>query len=256
MAKGLFITGTDTGVGKSIIACSFVRMLREQAMDTVGFKPVATGEVGGSWGDAVALHEASAKCEPIERICPLRFALPLAPTLAARAEGIDPDLNLARNALAQLCTRHAAVIIEGVGGILVPLDEDTLVIDFAAQIAFPVLVVCKAGVGTINQTLLTVREIQRASLPLAGIIINTTHAEDAALASGAKEEIERISGQPVIAVLPYLDTDEDVEAPRSPLVTRAIAALAKQVNVKSLLGAEKRGPVGPAGKSAHWPAVG
>ena len=65
--QGLFVAGTDTHVGKSLVACAIVRILREQGVDTVGFKPVATGEVGGSWGDAVALHDASGKCEPIEK---------------------------------------------------------------------------------------------------------------------------------------------------------------------------------------------
>lgn len=236
--QGLFVTGTDTNVGKSLVACAFVRMLREQRIDAVGFKPVATGEVGGSWGDAVALHEASGKVEPIEKICPLRFALPLAPTIAAAREGIDPDVSLARSILANLCGRHDAVIVEGVGGVLCPLDRHTLVVDFAAQIGFPVLVVCPAQLGSINHTLLTIREIERAKLRVAGVIMNVTHPADAPLALGAKEEIERISGSRVLAVLPYFGTSEDPDAPRSALVARAIAELIRQVDIKTLLGSE------------------
>ena len=236
--QGLFVTGTDTHVGKSLVACALVRMLRELGVDTVGFKPVATGEVGGSWGDAVALHDASGKCEPIEKICPLRFALPLAPTIAAAHEGIDPDVSLARSILVNLCDRHSAVIVEGVGGALVPLDRNTLVVDFAAQIGFPVLIVCKAGLGTINHTLLTIREVERAKLRVAGVIINTTVAADAPLAAGAKEEIERISGCRVVAVLPHYGNDDQPDAPRSALVARAISDLIRQLDVKSLLGSE------------------
>ncbi|MFH0938176.1 MAG: dethiobiotin synthase [Planctomycetota bacterium] len=236
MVKGLFVTGTDTGVGKTVISCSFVHILREQMVDAVGFKPVATGKVGDGWSDATALHEASGKCEPIEKICPLRFALPLAPTLAARAEGLgSPDLNLARHTLTQLCTQHDAVIVEGIGGVLTPLDEQTLVIDFMAKIAFPALIVCRAGLGTINHTLLTVREIQRANLPLVGIVMNCTRAEDVNLMIGAKEEIERISGQRVIAMLPYFGVVEELEPPQSSFVARVSAALTRQVNVKALL---------------------
>jgi len=236
--QGLFVTGTDTDVGKTLVSCALLRMLREQNVDAVGFKPVATGEVGGSWGDAVALYEASGKVEPIEKICPLRFALPLAPTLAAAREGIEPDTNLARSIVANLCERHDVVIVEGVGGILVPIDRNTLVIDFASQIGFPVLIVCRAGLGTISHTLLTIRELERAKLRVAGIIMNTTRASDAHMAEGCKSEIERISGSKVLATIPHFSTDDDPDAPRSALVARAIASLIRQLDVKSLLGSE------------------
>lgn len=236
--QGLFVTGTGTDVGKSLVACAIVRMLREQGIDAVGFKPVATGEVGGSWGDAVALHDASGKAEPIEKICPLRFALPLAPTIAAAREGIDPDVSLARGILAHLCDRHSAVIVEGVGGVLCPLDRNTLVVDFAAQIGFPVLIVCKAELGAINHTLLTIREVERSRLRVAGVIMNTTCSADAPLANGAREEIERISGSRVLALLPHFGTNGETDAPRPALVARAIAELARQVDIKSLLGSE------------------
>jgi dethiobiotin synthetase len=237
---GLFVTGTDTHVGKSLVACAIVRLLREQGMDVVGFKPVATGEVGGSWGDAEALYDASGECEPIEKICPLRFALPLAPTLAAAREGIEPDINLARGILAHLCDRHQAVIVEGVGGVLVPLDRTTLVLDLAAQIGFPLLIVCRASLGTINHTLLTIRETERCKLPVAGIIMNVTSAADAPLAQGAKDEIERISGNKVLAVIEHLghEPGEDPDAPGRGLVARAVASLVKQVDFRSLLGSE------------------
>ena len=137
IVHGLFVTGTDTGVGKTLVACAIVRLLREHGKNAVGFKPVATGEVNGSWGDAEALHEASARCEPIEKICPVRFALPLAPTMAAAAERIEPDMSLALSALADLCTRHDTVIVEGIGGILVPLDKKTLVVDLPRRSASP-----------------------------------------------------------------------------------------------------------------------
>jgi dethiobiotin synthetase len=235
--QGLFVIGTDTGVGKTLVSCSLVRMLREQAVDAVGFKPVATGEVEGSWGDAQALFEASGKAEPIEKICPMRFALPLAPTIAAAHERIEPDMNLARGVLAGLCARHNTVIVEGIGGALVPLDSSTLVIDFAMQVGFPVLIVCRAGLGTINHTLLTIREIERSKLRIAGILMNITNPLDAGVAPGAREEIERISANKICAVMPYFEGGRP-DAPNSAMVARAISALVKQVDIKTLLGSE------------------
>lgn len=250
-SQGLFVVGTDTGVGKTLVTCAIIRMLRGQAIDAVGFKPVATGEVNGSWGDAVALHEASGKREPIEKICPLRFALPMAPTLAARAEGIDPDLVLARSALGGLCTRHPVVIIEGVGGLLVPLDSRTLVADFALHVGFPVLLVCRAGLGTINHTLLTIREIGRYNLRLAGIIMSVTQPTDTHMAHGAKEEIERISGKKILAVIPCLSAYDHEDHSSSPRIARAIAELDKQVDVRKLLNTR----LPPAGRSGERVAV-
>ncbi|MGD0089051.1 MAG: dethiobiotin synthase [Planctomycetota bacterium] len=239
-ARGLFIIGTDTGVGKSLVACAVVRILRAQGLDAVGFKPVATGQAGGVWGDAEALRAASDNCEALGRICPLCFALPLAPTLAAAHEGREPDMNVVREAFAALCRRHAAVIVEGIGGALVPLDRHTLVLDFAAQTGFALLLVCRAGLGTINHSLLTIREIERRGLQMAGLIMNVTAPPDSALADGARAEIERISGRRVLATVPFLDQQPGQGAPGAGLVARAVTALAKEVDFRTLLDSEGR----------------
>ncbi|HLX63530.1 MAG TPA: dethiobiotin synthase [Planctomycetota bacterium] len=238
---GLFIAGTDTGVGKSLIACALVRWLRAASIDSVGFKPVATGEVAGEWSDAVGLYEASERCEPIEKICPFRFKAPKAPTIAARHEGIEADINLARWAVAELCSRHTAVIVEGVGGLLSPLDESTLNIDFAVQLGFPVLLVIRASIGTINHTLLSLREIERSQMRLAGIVMNVTNPADEDSTQETCDEIERISGQKVAAVVPYLLQAKAGPAPtRAAMVARAIASMEDQLDLKRLLGLEGR----------------
>jgi len=238
---GLFVMGTDTNVGKTLVSCSLVRWLRTSGVDGVGFKPVATGEVPGEWTDSVGLYEASDRCEPIEKICPLRFKLPVAPTIAARHEGIEADMNLARWAVSELCSRHKAVIVEGVGGLLAPLDENTLVLDFAVQLGFPILLVCRAALGTINHTLLSLREIERSPLKLAGIVMNVTHAGDTELAGETRAEIERISKRKIDATIPYLARAKDGPAPtRNAMISRAIASLDEQMDLKLLLGLEGR----------------
>lgn len=238
---GLFIMGTDTNVGKTLVSCSLVRWLRAAGIDGVGFKPVATGEVPGEWSDAVGLHEASGCCEPIERICPFRFKLAVAPTIAARHEGIEADINLARWAVSELCSRHKAVIVEGVGGVLAPLDEDTLVLDFAVQLGFPILLVCRASLGTINHTLLSLREIERSQLPLAGIVMNVTQASDMPMVDETIAEIERISKRKISAVIPYLAHVKNGPAPtRTAMFARAMASMEEQMDLKRLLGLEGR----------------
>jgi dethiobiotin synthetase len=225
-------------VGKTLVSSSFVRLLRGQGLDAVGFKPVATGAVAGEWGDARALFEASDRCEPLEKICPQRFDAPLAPTLSAWREGVEPDTSHARRALAELRSRHDYVIVEGVGGLLAPLDRETLVLDFAAQTGFPVLLVCRAGLGTINHTLLTLREIERAGLRVCGLIMNVTHPADAAMVQGAKSEIERIGGRKVSAVVPYLGEGLAPDAPQAEIAARAMPALASQMCIRALLDAD------------------
>ncbi len=229
-SSGLFITGTDTGVGKTLVSCAIVAHLRSEKIDAVGFKPVASGAVNGRWEDADFLHTASEKCEPLEALCPLRLLRPLAPTLAARHEHRSVNLDLARNALSDLRSRHSTVIVEGVGGLLVPLDERTLVLDFVKELRFPVLVVCRAALGTMNHTLLTLRELERAGLALAGIVMNTTRPEDAAVAEETRGEIERIAGVKIGAVLPYLGALTDPEQRWN----AAGAELARQIKIKEL----------------------
>jgi dethiobiotin synthetase len=212
--SGLFVLGTDTGVGKTLVTCAILHNLRDSKIDAVGFKPCASGSVDGKWEDAEDIYEASGRVEPAELLCPLRFKLPLAPTMAAVHEKRSHDLAPARAALSQLKGRHQKIIVEGVGGVLVPLDAKTLVLDFAVECRYPVLLVCRAALGTINHTLLTLREIERAGLVLSGIVMNTTRESDCERAEETQREIERISGEKIFTVLPYLNSDRVSQAAR------------------------------------------
>jgi dethiobiotin synthetase len=166
--------------------------------------------------------------ETLDATCPLRFQAPLAPTLAAAMEGQRVQLDVARGALAAMKERREAVIVEGVGGWLVPLDEKTLVADFAAELKWPVLVVGRAGLGTINHTLLTLWEIERRGLPVAGVILSDSRGD--APQSGSRAEIERVSQRRVLAVLQHCDGDgEDREK-------QAVRELSTQLRASALLG--------------------
>jgi dethiobiotin synthetase len=207
MARGLFVAGTDTGVGKTLVACAIVRLLRERSVDAVGFKAVVTGQEDGKWADAEALHQASEGAEPLEILCPIRLRAPLAPVPAAKEEGATLHLDLARAAWRDLHARHSVVIVEGIGGLLVPLDEKVLQLDFIAELKLPVLLVARAGLGTINHTLLSLRELRRAQVPVAGLILNVTRAEDAANVQHSLPEILRFAGGMVPTVVPHFPED-------------------------------------------------
>jgi len=191
MLKGIFVAGTDTGVGKTLVACGLLRALRNRGVDAVGYKPVVTGVEHGRWEDARALSEACDACADESLIAPQRFDAPMSPVPAAKLEGKRVDLGISRKALAALRTQHACVVAEGIGGLLVPLDEQTLLLDFIRETGFPVVLAARAGLGTISHTLLSVRALEAAGVNLAGVVMSVTQAADAANARPSIDEIQR-----------------------------------------------------------------
>ena len=164
----IFITGTDTGVGKTRVAALLVRALRAAGTDAVGFKPICCG----GREDAVALAEASGETVALNDVNPVWLRPPVAPYAAAMIEGRIADLALVREKFAQLRAAHAVVIVEGAGGWLVPVTRDFSMADLAAEFALPVLVVAANRLGVINHTLLTVAAIRTSGLECAGVVLN------------------------------------------------------------------------------------
>jgi dethiobiotin synthetase len=172
---GLFVTGTDTGVGKTVVACALARALRARGVDVGVMKPTETGVGPEGPLDAHALRAAAGSHDPIDDVCPEALALPAAPAVAAAAEGRSIDLPRIRRAAARLRARHACLLVEGAGGLLVPLAPGFSMADLAAELALPVLVVARARLGTLNHTLLTLEALERRRLALAGVVL--CHAE-------------------------------------------------------------------------------
>ena len=138
---------------------------------------------------------------PVE-VCPFAFAAPLAPLVAARAEGRSLDLRSVASAVRDVAERHEVTLVEGAGGLLVPVGTDWTMADLAVELALPMLVVARAGLGTVNQTLLTVAEARRRGLRVLGIVLNGL--EDESTPTNG-ELIESFGSAPVLARLPYLD---------------------------------------------------
>jgi dethiobiotin synthetase len=181
---GLFVTGTDTGVGKTRVACALVAGLVGRGLDVGVMKPVETGVGAEGPLDALALRTASGADDPLDDVCPLRFALPAAPSVAAAREGRTVELAAVRAAFARQRARHAWLVVEGAGGLLVPLDERLTMADLAGELGLPLLVVARASLGTINHTRLTLEAAEQRGLPVAGVVIS--HAGGAL--SGADAE--------------------------------------------------------------------
>jgi len=169
---GLFVTGTDTGVGKTVVACALARALRARGVALGVLKPVETGVGPAGPLDALALREAAGAPDPIGEVCPEALALPAAPAVAARAEGRALDLGRIRAVAARLRARHDFLLVEGAGGALVPLAPGFDTLDLAKELGLPVLVVARGALGTINHTLLTLEALAARGLPLAGVVVS------------------------------------------------------------------------------------
>ena len=195
----IFITGTDTGVGKTRVAAMLVRALRAAGVDAVGFKPICCG----GRGDAELLAEASDGAVALNDVNPVWLRPPVAPYAAAMIEGRMVDLALVREKFAQLRAAHAAVIVVGAGGWLVPVTRDFSMADLAAEFALPVLVVAANRLGVINHTLLTLAAIRTSGLECAGVVLNHPHApqpDDPAVVTNAGvlgELLAALPGGPV-----------------------------------------------------------
>lgn len=171
-ARGLFVTGTDTGVGKTLVACALVRALRARGVDAGAMKPVETGVGEAGPLDAIALRDAAGGVDPLEDVCPQRFALPAAPTVAAEAEGRRVDLDAIRQAFARLSARRDLLVVEGAGGLLVPAAKGATMADLAREMQLPLLVVARATLGTVNHTWLTLEAARARGLAVAGVVVS------------------------------------------------------------------------------------
>lgn len=196
-----FVAGTDTGVGKTHVTAALLAALRHAGTDAVVMKPVQTGATKDS-DLAFCARAAGWRIPERERrdLCPYALALPASPHLAARVakKTIDPKRLLA--ALARLQRAHDVVIVEGAGGLLVPLTAEVDQIDFIAATELPVVLVARAGLGTINHTLLSVEALDRRSIPLAGVVLSEyPDAKDAIAAENLRLLQARLGPRPVLA---------------------------------------------------------
>lgn len=181
--RGVFIGGTDTGVGKTRVGVALVRALRARGLRVGAMKPVETGVGDEGPADARALREAAGGSDPLDDVCPQRFAMPAAPSVAARAEGRSLDLTAIDAAHARLRERHDFLVVEGAGGLLVPLDTEHCMADLARRFGLPLLLVARAALGTINHTRLTLEAARARGLEIAGLVV--CHADGVLSAADA-----------------------------------------------------------------------
>jgi dethiobiotin synthetase len=199
--RGVFVTGTDTGVGKTVVACALVRGLRARGVDVGVMKPIETGVGADGPCDALALIEASGAGDPLDDVCPQRFALPAAPTVAAAAEGRAVDLGAVRTAFHRVRARHDCVVAEGAGGLLVPAAEGLSMGDLARELRLPLLLVARAALGTINHTLLSLEVAAARGLDVLGVVISHASGRISAADEANLDALRQALGPGLLAEL-------------------------------------------------------
>jgi dethiobiotin synthetase len=202
MAQGYFVTGTDTGVGKTTVSCALLRAFAAQGKRVIGMKPVVAGSENGKWPDVEQLIAASNISAAREHVNPYAFDPPISPHIAAQQAGIEIDLAVIQHAYQALSNQADIVIVEGAGGFLVPVNQTQNGEDLARALNLPVILVVGMRLGCLNHAMLTAQAIRVAGLPLAGWIANCVDPQMRVLEENIATLEQRLAC-PLLGVLPF-----------------------------------------------------
>jgi dethiobiotin synthetase len=214
---GLFVTGTDTGVGKTLIAGAIAKILADKGRSVGVFKPIATG-CKRTWDGLISddtdfLSWCANSNLSLSTITPIGYRTPAAPLVSAALAGTAIDFDRIAAAYKDICQNSDIVIIEGIGGVRVPLTEQFDLLDLAAEFALPAVIVARPNLGTINHTLMTIDCVRAAKLKIAGVVINGYNAVESTPAEDtAAETISKCSDADILAVVPF-DATVDIQKP-------------------------------------------
>lgn len=222
MSKGLFVTGTDTGCGKTEVTLGLMRLFQDQGMKVAGMKPIASGSEATADGlrneDALRIQAACSEATPYERINPFAFAPPIAPHIAAEQAGVVIDFGRIAENYQALAQRNDRVIVEGVGGLLAPLDEARDLVDLIHYLELPALLVIGLKLGCINHALLTVGALKARKIPVSGWLANQVE-KDMLEVEGNLISLKRRIDLPFLGYIPVLQKNPSPEA-----ISKLIAA--------------------------------
>ncbi|MBI1913600.1 MAG: dethiobiotin synthase [Planctomycetes bacterium] len=210
--RGLFFSGTDTSVGKTVVTAAVARLLRRQGRPVRVCKPVATGAAwsGGRWlsEDTWLLASAAGMEAELDRVTPWSFKAPAAPPVAARLAGMSLSLSELVTAVRTCAHPEAALLVEGVGSLLCPLTERETVADLVRELGLPLVLVARRSLGTLGHTLMAVEVATGRNLPLAGVVVSETVPPCGPADETNVDELRRRLAVPLLAVVPHGATGE------------------------------------------------
>jgi dethiobiotin synthetase len=238
--KGFFIAGTDTGVGKTEVARALCALLAARGWKPLALKPVETGCAPDAPEDALALREACGSSQPLDELCPYRFRLPAAPLVAAEAEGIFGGVDLLR--IEELVARASApIVVEAAGGLLVPIARaprsleqvdppdrappQALLtnLDLAERLGLPVVLVGRAGLGTLNHCALSIEALDRRGLAPMAVVLNRVGPEDDPSVASNARWLSEMTGARVLGPLPFVAVATDRPRALAPFVDSLVS---------------------------------
>ena len=213
--RGVYIVGTDTDVGKTVVGSCLARLLRNKGVDVGVFKPLESGceKRGASLvpADAIKLMNAAAVEDRIEDACPFRLAAPIAPAVAALMEGREIRAAEVLERFEHIAGKHEFTIVEAAGGLYVPAVFDAMNIDLVEMFHLPVLLVARNRLGTINHTLLSLHLLQERAVRLAGVVLNRTTRDKGPDEDSNAQMISANSSAVVWGVLPHLEKEQAID---------------------------------------------
>jgi len=232
-AKGLFITGTDTGVGKTLVAAILAMVLQKRLKQGFSYlKPMESGirnlEDLNRNSDGARVKKAAGLPHSLETIIPFRFKEPLAPLLAAQRQQQVISRKTLLNTVHKHLHQHKFTLVEGAGGLMVPLCPGYLVENLISDLQLPVLVVCRSALGGINHTLLTLSRLRQTKIPVVGIIINHAAGNPGIAEQNFTALVREFDPVAILGELPYL--------PQPAFDKATLLTLAKKIDLDSLFG--------------------
>jgi dethiobiotin synthetase len=234
--RGLFVTGTDTGVGKTLISAALLRHARRLGLVPIPFKPAETGCAPGP-ADARILWSAARAPIREDQVCLYALRLPVAPLAAAQAEGVRIDLQRILDHATALAAQGDLLLVEGAGGLLVPYADGVTGIDIAKRLGLPLLVVARTALGTVNHTSLTLREAARNEVPVAGLILNRTPGSAGPQEAKNAALIAALTGVQAMGTLGTLAPEAAADPDK---LADALAAAIPEGALRTLLGLDPR----------------
>ncbi|MDR3709614.1 MAG: dethiobiotin synthase [Capsulimonadaceae bacterium] len=229
IAPGIFVTGTDTGVGKTVVTGALAGAFRARQINVGVYKPVLSGteELVHTLSpivpldDAGYLHLLSGTKSSLAQVCPVRLKAPLAPSVAARLEGTSVPLDQILATYDVVAREHDVMLVEGAGGLAVPITDDYLMLDLARDLKTPIMIVARPNLGTINHTVLTVRFALEAGISVLGVVIGNWPNEPDLAERCAAEEILRHAHVPVLGIVAH-DSEVDTGKGRAGNTVREV----------------------------------
>jgi len=204
--KSLFVTGTDTDVGKTCVAAGIVKTLRDMDVDVAVMKPFASGykeNIDSVSKDVEILMKYSGSSDPVNLVNPYYFEIPSSPYDASKTLNIEIDITKVIDAFEKLASSHEIVIVEGIGGIMTPISKNYFVSDLISELGMRTIIVTSSKIGTVNHSILTIEHAKNKNLELMGFVINQTDPEGYEL-SNLKQQLIDLTGMNVYATIPHL----------------------------------------------------